>query len=284
MIYLTTRQRLLIWIISIIVAITVLALPVATHIYSPKLEFMIPVDPATNFLLSTAIVIALLSPSIAEYLNLRYTKRVSRDITVFLRHVTSGVSSGLTLTKAIEESSKTVKGPVGEKFREALTKFALGEDFDKAILDAGCKLGTPEARQISQIIVSSYASGARMPEILSAAETFYRMITSYKEERTSKIKPYLFVYYLSIAIFLMVSYFTLNNFIVPISKQSTWSIVQFPMSTEYFKAIFFQLAIIECVVAGLMGGKVSEGKLSAGLIHAVILLVITILFYFFLIF
>jgi hypothetical protein len=52
-----------------------------------------------------------------------------------------------------------------------------------------------------------------------------------------------------------------------------------PDDIHFFKSILFWAAGIQAIFGGLVAGKISTGRLSGGLIHVVVLLLTTILFF-----
>ena len=48
---------------------------------------------------------------------------------------------------------------------------------------------------------------------------------------------------------------------------------------EHYKAIVFWAAIIEGLIGGLVAGKITDSKMASGLIHSVLLILITYTFY-----
>lgn len=278
MLYVPAKHLKVIWITSILASIATLTYVLLTGVYKPTPPYFIPTSRVVNNAIIASIIISILSPSIAEYINLRFIKRVSAEISSLMRDVVSGVSSGLTLTRALVEASRNYRDPIKTEVERVMSRFILGEDFKESVMKMSDKLLIDEVKQASVILASSYESGAKMSDVLSTASEFFSTLNGYREERAAKMKPYLYVFYMAVFIFLVVSYFSLKTFIIPmLTSPSLTMLPSAQFDPEYFKSAFLYLAVIESIVAGLLGGKVVDAKLSAGLIHSVILTTVTLI-------
>ena len=277
--YFTRKYRLLIWGISISECILLVIVSILYGLYVPVPPYYIPLNLKFNNVIALCLIVALLPPSIAEYSNLKYMENVDRQISAFIRDMASGVSSDLTLLKAMEKASETVKGPLEREVKNLLRRFMLGESFSKATSNLGERLRTAYARQLSSMIALAYEAGARMPEIMSATEAFFTTISEYKDERSAKMRPYLCVFYLATIMSLIVSYFSLNSFLIPLIASPITFLPVVRLSPDYLKSLFFYLSMVESIFSGLLGGKISNGRLVAGLPHALILTILTLIFF-----
>ncbi|RLG60799.1 hypothetical protein DRN86_01625, partial [Candidatus Geothermarchaeota archaeon] len=180
MLYFTKRQRICVWVISVLISIVTLFSLVTLGVYVPQPPYLIPLKPEINNIIALTLIISIFSPSIVEIVNIKYVKKVNKDLLRLVRDIISGISSGLTMTKALEEIAADKYGPVSEGIKKSFSRFMLGEDFTKSILNMGKELGTTESKQISMILATSYESGAKVADVLSAADSFFRTIEDFR--------------------------------------------------------------------------------------------------------
>ena len=84
---------------------------------------------------------------------------------------------------------------------------------------------------------------------------------------------------------MVIAYVILFQFLAPLSTAAEnpemmgVPIVQNVLDISYYRSILFWASVMESVFGGLIAGKISGGKLAAGLIHSSILLAVTIAFF-----
>jgi flagellar protein FlaJ len=238
----------------------------------------------TDNLIALGTVIGLTPVAVVAYINYRFFKSVEANLPRFLRDVLQGTDSGLILPAALLEASKQDYGPVSFQMGIAMTKFGMGEDFSTAVEQACKKLKHPYAPQAGQIIAEAYAAGGKTHAILSTSVSLFNDLEQYSEQRTSELKPYTQLVYISIGIYLVIALIIINNFIGPflsataIQGTRALQIVKLPSGGEsYFLSIFYISAIAECVSAGLVSGKIVDRSAAAGLRHSIALIVVTMI-------
>jgi flagellar protein FlaJ len=235
-------------------------------------------------LIAIGVLSALLPVAIIAFLNYRYLKAVETSIPRFLRDVLQSTDSGMILPAALLEASKRDYGPVSFQMGIAMTKFSLGYDFGQSIKEACEKLRHPYAPQVGQILSEAYSSGGKTHDVLSSSVGLFNDLEQYNDQRQAELRPYTQLVYISIGIYLVIALIIINNFIGPFiaaaSLQSAKSLsnLKVPLGGEsYFVSIFYISALLECVFAGLVAGKIVDRSASAGLRHSAILVAITII-------
>jgi archaeal flagellar protein FlaJ len=226
---------------------------------------------------------ALAPVAVVAFLNYRYLKSVETNIPRFLRDVLQSTDSGLILPAAILEAAKQDYGPVSFQMGIAMTKFGMGNDFSQSVMEATKRLRHPYAPQVGQIIAEAYSSGGRTHEVLTSSVSLFNDLEQYNQQRESELKPYTQLVYISLGIYLIIAYIIVNNFIGPfiaastIQGTKTLGNIKVPLGGEsYFLSVFYISALLECVFAGLVAGKIVDRSAASGLRHALILIAITI--------
>ena len=90
---------------------------------------------------------------------------------------------------------------------------------------------------------------------------------------------------MGVFIFLLISWVLLSQFLLPITligndpNLSDSGLTVGILDMAFYRSVLFWAAVMEAIFGGLVAGKIREGRLNAGLIHTVLLLMGTIGFY-----
>lgn len=283
--YFERRHKLAVWAVSLAVTSTLCALIVLRGVYIPSEPYFIPLSQSLNNSIVLSLIVSLAFPAIVEFNNNRWLRGVDTNIPRLLRDVTEAVRSGVPLFNALEDASARDYGPVSKPLEVAMVKFNLTSDLEGSLVWLGERLIRPAAKRMSTILIEAYETGGRIMDVLDVSVDLFTSLTEYREERDSQMRPYVLVAYLGSFVFLVISWVILVQYLAPLAAASAdpfmaqVGILQNVLEINYYKAIMLWAAVMEALLGGLVAGKISEGRISAGLIHSVLLLVITFAFF-----
>ena len=283
--YFDRRARLMVWASSLSVALLLYILFYILGVLRPTELYLIPLDQRVNNSLALTLLAAILPPSIVEFNNIRWLRGVDRNIPLLLRDLTEAVRSGETLIRALEEAAERDYGPISKYLERAMVRLSLTSDLEASLRWMGEQLVRPSAMRMATILIEASESGGRVVEILEAAVSLFNQIAEYRGEREAQTRPYILLAYMGSIIFMVIAYVILFQFLAPLSTAAEnpemmgVPIVQNVLDISYYKSILFWASVMESVFGGLIAGKISGGKLAAGLIHSSILLAVTIAFF-----
>ena len=283
--YFDRRARLLIWASSISVAVVLYILFYLLGVLRPTEVYLIPLEQRVNNSIALTLLVAILPPSIVEFNNIRWLRSVDRNIPLLLRDLAEAVRSGETLVRALEEAARRNYGPVSRYLEKAMVRLSLTSDLEASLRWMGEKLVRPSAMRMATILIEASESGGKIVDILEAAVSLFNQIAEYRDEREAQTRPYLLLAYMGSIVFMVISYVILLQFLAPLSTAAETPemmgapIIQNVLDISYYKAILFWASVMESIFGGLIAGKISGGRLTAGLIHSSILLAVTIAFF-----
>ena len=283
--YFNQKYKLAIWAVSLSVVVILYTLLYLQGIYVPSAPYFIPVTQRINNALACGIFIALFFPAIIEYNNTRWFQGVDFNTPRLLKDITETVKSGAPLYRALEEATDRDYGPISKALENAMVKLRLSSDLKGALDWLGETLIRPSIKRMSIILLEANEAGGDIIDLLNNSVHIFTNLAEYREERYQNSRPYIFLVYLGSIIFLIMSWLILTQLLAPIlATTSNPSVGQVGfiatfLDIGYYKSILFWAAIIEAVFGGLVAGKICEGRTSAGLIHSIILLAITIIFF-----
>ncbi len=282
--YFERKYKLMVLGVSIAVAAALFSLMIIQGVYVPTSKYMIPIDQKINNIFAVAILIAIFPTSLIELNNSIWLRQVDKNIPRLLMDVTESVRSGLSLFDALEIATTKDYGPITEHLEDALVRFNLTADFEGALSWLGEKLVRKNARRLVTILMEAYETGGRMIQVLETSVEMFTGISEYKDEKESQMTPYILLVYVGTIIFLGISFTILNQFLAPLMRTAEdpmvaqAGIVRF-IDINYYQAILYWAGIMEGLLGGFVAGKIRDNRVGGGLIHSVILLLITIAFF-----
>ena len=284
-IYFERRYRIAVWAVSFFISASLILLVLLRGMQYTTGNYMIPTSQAYNNTLVLSLTLLLGFPGIVEYNNNRWRSAVNKNVPILLRDLSESVRSGLSLIRALEDASTRDYGPISKPLEAAMVRFNLTSDIEGSLRWLGDELIQPAARRMSVILIEAYSTGGRAIEILHVSANLFTRLAEYQNERDAEMRPYTFVVYLGSLVFMAISFIVITQFLVPLTASSADPLVAQSgllsniLSINYYKAILFWAAVIEALFSGLIAGKIRTGRVSSGLIHSVILLLLTVVFF-----
>jgi flagellar protein FlaJ len=283
--YFEQKQRIAVYAVSSSIGLSLILIPILFGLYFPQSPYLVPLSQKVNNTMACGLVIAFSFPAIVEFNNNRWGRQVDRNLPRLLRDVTEAVRSGVTLPRALEEASQRDYGPISKELERAASMFIMGASWEESLMSLAKWLRRPTALRLSTILVEAHQTGGRIIEVLEASVNLFTSLDEYREEQFSNMRPYITTVYMAVVIFLIISHVVLHQFLAPLYQVSAGvnvqetSLLSNILDANYYTSILFWASSIESVFGGLIAGKIGEKTLSAGLLHSVILLVITLVFF-----
>jgi flagellar protein FlaJ len=285
MIYIKRKYKLAVLGLSSTITLILLALIILQGNYRPEMPYIIPLDLKTNNSIIGAILIAILPVGIIEYINNQWLKAVDKHVPRLLMDITESIRSGLSLFNALEVATTRDYGPITEPLEDAVVHMRMTADLEGSLKSLGEKLKRPNAKRMVTILLETYETGGRMLDVLETSIDMFTFLDEYRDERDSQIGPYILLVYVGSIIFLIISFTIVEQFIGPILEVSmeehvaSSGILRNLLNVNYYRSILFWASAIEGLFGGLVAGKIIYDRTSGGLIHSVVLLLITLGFF-----
>ncbi|HLD83726.1 MAG TPA: type II secretion system F family protein [archaeon] len=215
------------------------------------------------------VLVILVPPLAVKYQRFSGTKSMEEDFPKFLNDVTSNLKSGMTLPQALRALQYDSYGKLGPFIKDINAKISWGVPFNKVMLDFAKKSGSPNLSRTVRSIIEAHRSGGTMDTVLQAVSDSLYQLERIKKERSSSVYSQMLNGYMIYFIFLSVM-IGMSRFLLP-----TFSFGENQTGfAETLPAIFRDIVLIQGVFAGLTIGKMSEGRMIAGVKHAIVLAVV----------
>ncbi len=276
------RLKTAVWGASVAVGFLVILSPIVAGLYRPTQPYLVPLNQEVNNIITVGLLIAIAFPAIVEYSNYRWLRQIESSIPRILRDIAESIHSGVTLPKAVEDAAEKGYGPLSKELERVIGLFVLGNSWEEAVMSLTKRVNSPSLARFATILVEANQSGGKISEVIDTSVELFSNLDQYKEEQLANMKPYLYTIYASIAVFLVISFVVLSQFLSPLSKSAGLSIGGSSVAVldlNYYTSILFWASIVESMFAGIIAGKIGDCSYSAGLRHSVFLTVITIFFF-----
>lgn len=271
------KTQTTIWVISISigVAMGVFAALIFANIFS-----LHPQITASDFI-AIGILLTIAPPSVAFFIDNNWRSGIDANLPNLLRDIADAQRTGLSLPRAVTESSKRNYGPLTPELQKMAAKISWGIPFDQAMRSFTDTADTELNNRAAILILEAQRSGGVIEDIFDSAQKHVEDILALRKERLGQMKPYIWIIYAAFFIFLLVIVVLFNTFFYPMSEMYTeFQSNQFtnlglnPQVLESYKILFLHMTIVEGLFSGLVAGKMGEGKAKSGLKHSSVMILI----------
>lgn len=196
----------------------------------------------------------------------------------FLRSVVEGLKGGMSLPIAISYASQNNYGILTPAIKRLVAQMSWGVNFENSLSNFAASLDSPIITRSVSTIIECHRSGGNIAEVLSSVSNSMVEIEKIRRERSMMISSQMMTGYIIYIVFILVMIgireFMLCGFSQPAATAAGETIfkgIKTEGVSEKYGAMFTHLAIIQGLFAGLVIGKLSEGRLSAGAKHSIIM-------------
>jgi flagellar protein FlaJ len=255
---------------------------------SAVVAFYMGMNPMNIVILAFLLII--LPPGFFNLYDTRRITRLEAEFPAMVRDISLSVKSGMTLKGAMSMAAGGQYGPLTRAIKQMDNAISWGVSFDDALLQFAKKYPTALIRRTVFTLIEASRMGGQLGEILEGVATDLEETKALEKRRNSETRPYLMVCYISYFVFLAVI-MIMSYVFLPMMKQASEAtsgatlpggMGQFAVSDAdlaKYNMLFFHALVIQGFFAGIVTGKMSEGKVVAGLKHSVLFIVVAVIAY-----
>jgi flagellar protein FlaJ len=237
-----------------------------------------------------ALMVAVFPPAAVDLIDSSWKNGIDKNIPKFLREVAEAGRSGLTLTRAIEISAQRKYGPLTDELRKLVAQMSWGITLEKALEFFSQRVDTLLARRTAHLVGEVSRAGGDVQEVLESVNKHITDLHQIERERKSSIRPYVAIVYVAVTIFLVTDILLIKTFFEEIAKLqqlqmevASGALLQITLDVPTSTRVLFHTSIVQAFFGGLIAGKMGEGELGAGLKHCLILMLVSFLAFFLLV-
>jgi len=271
------KTQTTIWVVSISLGVAMGA--IAALIFAGLINLGENIT-ASDFI-AFGILLTISPPSIAFFIDNNWRSGIDANLPNLLRDIADAQRTGLSLPRAVSESSKRNYGPLTPELQKMAAKISWGIPFDQAMRSFTDTADTELNNRAAILILEAQRSGGVIEDIFDSAQKHVEDILALRKERLGQMRPYIWIIYAAFVIFLLVIVVLFNTFFYPMAEMYTeFQGNQFqnlglnPQVLDTYEILFLHMTIVEGLFSGLVAGKMGEGKAKSGLKHSSIMVLI----------
>jgi len=237
------------------------------------------------------IMVAIFPIAVLELIDLKWESGIDKNIPRLLREIAESGKTGLTLTRAIEVSAERDYGPLTKELKQLVAQLSWGSSIEEAFHAFASRARTKLAQRTSDLIIEVARSGGDTQEVMEQVNKHIGELQSIDHERYAQMKPYAAVVYIAFGVFLFTDVLLIKSFFTQIVELQAKVMATSgggggvfagagSVDVGFLKKVLYHAVIIQAIFGGLIAGKMSEGKLGAGLKHTLMLLLIAFVTFF----
>ena len=216
----------------------------------------------------------------------RNIQGIEASIPDFLDRMAGINQVGLTISQAIAIMVNTKLGLLSYEIKRIKRDMDWGANFTDALMRFEQRISTPMiARTVTLISKATQMSGS-IGDVLTIAGSDARMSETLKKERMSEMFIYTAVIYLAFIVFVFVVAVITTQFMPVLGNIDTKGLPQtgafagFTAASMYtISRLMYHGCLVQAFFSGIIAGQMGEASLSAGLKHAAIMLIISVIIF-----
>lgn len=233
-----------------------------------------------------AALIVLLPFGVFYELWRRNIQGIEASIPDFLDRMAGINQVGLTISQAISIMVNTKLGLLSYEVKRIKRDMDWGANFTDALMRFEQRISTPMiARTVTLISKATQMSGS-IGDVLAIAGSDARMSETLKKERLSEMFIYTAVIYLAFIVFVFVVAVITTQFMPVLGNIDTKGLPQSGAFATFSAASLYTISrlmyhgcLVQAFFSGIIAGQMGEASLSAGLKHAAIMLILSVIIF-----
>jgi len=202
----------------------------------------------------------------------------------FLRDIANSSASGMTIYDAIRSASEGDYGQLTKELKMTVAQLSWGIPVEEALTNFAERVNTNEVKRLAITINKALEIGGNTSSVFNAAAKELDQIRAVEQQRRTEMSMYSIVIFISFFVFLAVI-LVINGTIFKaiydlqgqMAGKSIGNIRIANIDPSEVKNMFFTFVFVQSLGGGLLGGFMMEGRISAGIRQAVILVLISFL-------
>lgn len=251
------------------------------------LEFGDVIIGTTVDYLVMAVIISTGFFGIYSFLLERKVHQIDHRFPDFVRDLAESRRAGMTFTKAIMNASKGNYGLLTHEIQNIARQISWGNSIEKALESFAKRVNTKLIRRTVSLINEASHSGGNIADVLDAASKDARELKLIESERRAGMLSYVAVVYVGMGVFLMIIVILCKSLIPAMLGTGSGELATSMggsgnISEHDITFAFYIAAIMQSAGMGVVTGVFEEGRVSAGVKHIFIMVLITwVIFKFF---
>jgi hypothetical protein len=243
-----------------------------------------------EYIIVAGVFIAILPYAIYTQIQRKTTEKYERAFSQFLFEMADAMRGGLDPTKAIIELAKTETGMLSKHLKRAADAIKIGRPFDEIVSAMVRNIKSNLIQRYAVLIGETSKVGGETSQVIHRTAKDMDDFIKVYHERRRQLLGQSFIIYIAFVVLLIVLYQLLLMFpglegmdasLIGSSGLDAAASQKTLTRMDFFtiKQRFFHLVLVNALGTGTIIGMFVDGNIKYGLMHSLILLVVTIVFF-----
>ena len=254
-------QKKVAWIVSSLLGAAILVAALILRVSSPLFDEYVVL----------AVMVTIFLPSVLDVIDSRWKNAIDARLPDLFRAIVQAQQTGMTLPRAVEESSKRDYGPLTKELKKLVSQMSWGISFEEALETLAEHVDTTLVKRVVPIVIEASRSGGRVEKVFEPMGKFIQATLTLEKERKAHTRPYVAIIYVAFFVFLFTIVLLFKSFFTPVTQDFS-PLGNALLTPDAARRLFFQMSALQAFFGGLVAGKMGEGTINSGLKHSLILL------------
>ncbi len=224
-----------------------------------------------------AFAVFLLLTVIVEIKN-RIIRKAEERLPEFFSEIAMLNESGVSIFDGIRIVSASGKDVLSREFRIVAESIAHGLPVTKSIERILYRIRSDIFAKAIPIAVKALETNVSIKDAFTTVSRYIEAEINFRKKIKSAMMPYLAIVYMSVGVFIFVSYLLITKFLVVFSGMNTSFMgMTASLNVETVRDAFMKTIYLISFLSGIIAGVISEFRIEGGLKHAFILTFISYL-------
>ncbi|HLE97004.1 MAG TPA: type II secretion system F family protein [Candidatus Thermoplasmatota archaeon] len=213
--------------------------------------------------------------------NQRWSRKVEDGFPDFVRDLASSRKTGLPLPKAVVLASRSQYGAIDSEILRMRSQLLWNVPFEEVMRLFAERVKTGRIQRAVAVLQQAEKLGGNISEVLSMTARNTRELKVLENERRVSMVLYVVIIYLAFFVFLGIVA-VLYSSLVPAFSEAAAAAAATPnapvlirmQGISQYRTFYFVASIIQAVGNGMLAGVIQEGRASAGLQHAFVMMLL----------
>lgn len=262
------------------------------HPYTTALAYMDLKIAAVHVLAYSSIIVYLLTkygylspedyaiPAFAVFLVItaivemkhRIIRNAEEKLPEFFSEIAMLNESGVSIFEGVRLVSKSGTDILSREFRNVSRYIELGLPLTRSIARLSYRIRSEIFVKAIPIAVKALETNTSIKDAFTTVSRYIEAELNFRKRLKSSLMPYLAIVYMSVGVFLFVSYLLLSKFLTVFSGMNVSVMgISATFDVELIRQTFMRTVYLVSFLSGIIAGTISEMRVSGGLKHAFIL-------------
>lgn len=207
-------------------------------------------------------------------LRARYLNAIEEALPTFLGELADRHQLGMALSASLQQLGEKDMGAIETEIERMRRDLRLNSPAGVVLERFANRVRSGVVTRVVVLLVAAEETADRLSPVIDALANRAALTRQLKVERRVEMSLYVIIIYLAFLIFLVILTI-LNNVFLPEVPSQGLSVGGVGGSTSFdqveYQTVFYHMSVLQGLLSGLVGGKMGDGSISAGVKHALIM-------------